>query len=427
MPDEKIRTRLIERACTVAVVLLFSVALLLAGSPFAGCKSSPPAPDAKPAGAEEPAADRQDRVAVLFKDDPESYKIFQSVQEDYRTSRFEEAVNKLETLLAQSPNAPWAEVVQFQLAQSFRVQGRSQEALQHLDLFLERYPVSPEAPYALLYKGEVLLASGKERKGPGGVTPMSRFYLNRALRVFRDIQQTYPEHRDLLAQAVLLSGSTYEELEDSDHAAAMFRRVADEFTDTDYPARALFALAGVLLREGDVEAAERAFGEVTDRLPNSEAAKRAMTRLAELGLVGYPAAPLVIKEWIGEPPPEVKDMKGKATLINFWAIWCPHCKRSIPRLNDIVRTYGERGLNVVGISREREQFEADRIREYVRTNPMLFPTGVDDGARTSAGYAVTGIPRVVLVDAQGRVRWHGHPDYLSEKVIEKVMEQGAGS
>ena len=120
-------------------------------------------------------------------------------------------------------------------------------------------------------------------------------------------------------------------------------------------------------------------------------------------------------------------MKGKATLINFWAIWCPHCKQNIPKINNMIRTHGPRGLNVVGVSRERPRFEAEEIREYIRAHPMLFPTGIDDGARTSAAYAVTSIPRVVLVDAQGKIRWHGHPDYLSDKVIEMVLETGAGS
>jgi len=427
MCDERIKKRSSASAGVTAAVLLLSFALLLAAFCFGGCKSSPPASESASASSGSQAAGGQSRVAGLFKDDPEPYKVFQSVQDDYRASRFEDAVKKLETLLKESPDAPWAEVVQFQLVQALRVKGDYQQALRQVDLFLGRYPSSPDAPNALLYKGEINLRIGKDRKGTGGVNSMSKFYLDRARRVFEEVREKYPAARDLGAQAVLYLGSTYEEMEESARAAEAFRKVVDEYGDTAYPPRALFALAGVALREGDVEAAERAFGEVTDRYPASPEAKRAMSQLEALGLVGYAASPLEIREWIGQPPPEVKDLKAKATLINFWAIWCPHCKQNIPKIGRMAETYASRGLNVVGVSRERAKFEAEAIREYIRTHPMRFPTGIDDEAKTSAAYAVTSIPRVVVVDAEGKIRWHGHPDYLSDKVIEKVLEETAGS
>jgi len=413
-------------AVVLATALLVSFLLAFAGALAPGCKSSGSSSESPKQGAGAGKADQlvgQARVKALFEGDPEHYKIFQSVQADYRSSQLDEAIQKLESLLKESPDAPWAELVQYQLAQALRMRGRLQEAVRQLDLFLEHYPDSPSAPEALLYKGEINLRIGKERKGTAPPNPMSKFYLDKALRIFEEIRKTYPENKELGAQATYFIGSTYEELEDRGHAAEAFRRVVDEFPDTDVPPKALYSLAGVYLSEGDVDAAERTFGEITDRYPRSRMADKARSRLEGIGLVGYSAAPLEIQEWIGEPPPEVADLKGKATLISFWAIWCPHCKRNIPKVDKLAREYGPKGLNVIGLSRERKNFEADAIREYIKTHPMSFPTGIDDGAKTSTAYAVDSIPRIVLVDAQGKIRWHGHPDYLSEKVIQRVLEE----
>jgi len=413
-----------------AAALLSLAAILLAGLLAAGCKCSPSSPEssskaARPGQASE-KLDGPDRVAALFKDDPERYKVFQSVQADYRSSRLDDAIQKLETLLKESPEAPWAELVQFQLAQALTMTNRLPEALRQLDLFLEHYPNSPSAPDAMLFKGEINLRIGKERKGDGPVNAMSKFYLDKALRIFEEIRSAYPDNPEIGAQCLYFIGSTYEEMEDLTRAAEAFRRVVDEYPETDVPSKALFSLAGVYLSEGDVDAAERAFGEITDRDPRSLMADKARSRLEGIGLVGYEAPPLVVKEWIGEPPPEVQGMKGKATLIDFWAIWCPHCKRSIPRIDKLARDYGPDGLNVVGMSRERENFEADAIREYIRTHPMGFPTAIDDGGKTSAAYAVSSIPRIVVVDAQGKIRWHGHPEYLTDKVIQMVLQEPPG-
>lgn len=414
-----------ENAAVLTAALLVSSLLVFGGALASGCKSSGSSSESSKPAAGAGNADQlvgQARVKALFEGDPEHYKIFQSVQADYRSSQLDEAIQKLENLLKESPDAPWAELVQYQLAQALRMRGRLQEALRQLDLFLERFPESPSAPEALLYKGEINLRIGKERRGSGPVNPMSKFYLDKALRIFEEIRKTHPDSKDLCAQATYFVGSTYDELEDRGRAAEAFRRVVDAYPDTDVPPKALYSLAGIYLKEGDVDAAERAFGEITDRYPRSRMADKARSRLEGIGLVGYAAAPLEIKEWIGEPPPEVGDLKRKATLISFWAIWCPHCKRNIPKVDKLARDYGPKGLNVIGLSRERKNFEAGAIREYVETHPMSFATGIDDGAKTSTAYAVGSIPRIVLVDAQGKIRWHGHPEYLSEKVVQQVLE-----
>ena len=42
--------------------------------------------------------------------------------------------------------------------------------------------------------------------------------------------------------------------------------------------------------------------------------------------------------------------RGKVILLDFWATWCPPCKRSIPELVDLQRKYGEEGLVILGVS-----------------------------------------------------------------------------
>jgi hypothetical protein len=56
---------------------------------------------------------------------------------------------------------------------------------------------------------------------------------------------------------------------------------------------------------------------------------------------------------------------------------------------------------------------------------MSYPTGVDDEGKMSEEMAVNSIPCVVVVDPQGRISWHGHPDYLTDRVLEALLKRSS--
>src|SRR5688572_32793535 len=46
----------------------------------------------------------------------------------------------------------------------------------------------------------------------------------------------------------------------------------------------------------------------------------------------------------------LSDYRGKVVLVNFWATWCPPCRKEIPDLVKLQRDYGSRGLQVIGVT-----------------------------------------------------------------------------
>ena len=398
----------------------FLVFLFLCGSGIFGCKSPPsPAPSAPK---QKDATGMPARWEALFQGDPESLKEFQSIQSDFRSSDYKGAAKKLQAMLNRSPEAPWAEVVTFQQALATRMRGDYNGALVQLDSFLKQYPDSPEASKAMLSKGEIFLQMGRGSKTDGPVSPVSKLHFDKAIRIFRHVQKQYPADRGIQAKAEYSIGNTYMVMEDFQKARQAFQRISDEYADTPYAAKAMYLQAEVCVSEGNMDGAERIYGETTNRFPDTRYAKKAKKKLEGLGLVGNKAPRIQASEWIGDPPPEVKDYKGKTILLNFWAIWCPHCKRNIPKMERFLKRYASQGLEVVGISRERKGFETDKIREYVEKHHLSFPTAVDEVGKTSRSFSVTNIPRAVIVDSEGKVRWYGHPDRLTEVVVEGLLK-----
>ena len=108
---------------------------------------------------------------------------------------------------------------------------------------------------------------------------------------------------------------------------------------------------------------------------------------------------------------------GKPVLLEFWATWCPPCRESIPRLNELHAKYKDRGLVIIGVTEE----SAGVIRKFQRATPMDYAVATDSGGKLNREMGVDGIPHAFLADASGKVVWAGHPTNLGEEQIEEVL------
>lgn len=102
-------------------------------------------------------------------------------------------------------------------------------------------------------------------------------------------------------------------------------------------------------------------------------------------------------------PRSIAEWDGKALLINFWATWCPPCRREIPLLNSLRSEYGPRGFEIIGVAVD---FRED-VLEYMKGTPISYPVliGEQDGldAARAFGMETLGFPFTVFTDTRGRV------------------------
>lgn len=130
------------------------------------------------------------------------------------------------------------------------------------------------------------------------------------------------------------------------------------------------------------------------------------------------APELIVEEWLSEKP----DTEGKYVLIEFWATWCPPCRRSLALLNEFHRKFGDE-LVVIGISHESKE---DVLA--LKDHPIEFYSAIDTQSRTKKEFGVVGIPHVVILEPEGHVIWEGFPllkDHeLTGEIIERILEVG---
>jgi peroxiredoxin len=100
----------------------------------------------------------------------------------------------------------------------------------------------------------------------------------------------------------------------------------------------------------------------------------------------------------------LSDYKGKVILLDFWATWCPPCRKEIPGFVDLYKTYKSRGLVVIGVSMDDTDDTPDvkRFAEQLKIDyPILLGFGRDDDLKPAFGELP--LPTSFVIARDGRI------------------------
>lgn len=108
--------------------------------------------------------------------------------------------------------------------------------------------------------------------------------------------------------------------------------------------------------------------------------------------------------------------KGKYVLADFWASWCPPCRKSMPLLKELYNECHDKGLEILGIATR------DKVKDSLRAieeEQMPWPQILSDKNPGAETYGVNGIPHLILFGPDGTIVLRGYPD---EEFLNQVKE-----
>jgi peroxiredoxin len=99
----------------------------------------------------------------------------------------------------------------------------------------------------------------------------------------------------------------------------------------------------------------------------------------------------------------LEEWDGQVVLLNFWAPWCPPCRKEVPDFIALQERYGSRGFSVVGITIDTR----DNAQTFADTMGINYPVLIaeEQGIEIAKRYGnrVGALPYSVLLDRQGRI------------------------
>jgi cytochrome oxidase Cu insertion factor (SCO1/SenC/PrrC family) len=98
-------------------------------------------------------------------------------------------------------------------------------------------------------------------------------------------------------------------------------------------------------------------------------------------------------------------LHGKVVLVNFWATWCPACRRELSTVESTFRLLSHRGVEVLGIDKQEN---ASSVAAFARRSGVTYPVAVDSDGSIAGRYFLPYLPDTFLIGPDGRVVAESH-------------------
>lgn len=112
-----------------------------------------------------------------------------------------------------------------------------------------------------------------------------------------------------------------------------------------------------------------------------------------------------INNWINSPSLNLKDLKGKVVLIDFWTYSCINCIRTLPYLKNWYAKYRNNGFVIIGIHSPEFEFEKNlyNVEDAVKNFGILYPVALDNKFITWRNFNNQYWPAHYLINKEGKV------------------------
>jgi peroxiredoxin len=120
------------------------------------------------------------------------------------------------------------------------------------------------------------------------------------------------------------------------------------------------------------------------------------------------------------------EKKGKVILLNFWATWCPPCRKEMPSMEMLHKKYGGDKFEILAIATDRQG--AKLVKPFIDEKGLTFTVLIDSEGHVQSLYDAYALPMTYIIGKDGLIfeKIIGMVDWYSEesqKYIEELIKE----
>jgi cytochrome c-type biogenesis protein len=127
----------------------------------------------------------------------------------------------------------------------------------------------------------------------------------------------------------------------------------------------------------------------------------------------------------------LSEYQGKVVFINFWATWCPPCKKEMPDIEELYKEYNLNQEEVIflGIANpsttehpNNSDVSIDEIKTFLEDNEYTFPTLFDETGEILKKYNISAFPTTFMIDKEGNIFGYV-PGMMTKDIMVNIINQ----
>ena len=137
-----------------------------------------------------------------------------------------------------------------------------------------------------------------------------------------------------------------------------------------------------------------------------------------------------ITQWLNSASLDIKSLRGRVVLVDFWTYACINCIRTLPYVTRLYDTYRNKGFVVIGIHTPEFPFEkrAANVQSAIQRHGIRYPVAQDNDFATWNAWGNQFWPAQYIVDKSGKIVYShaGEGQYEEmEKLVRKLLDAGS--
>ena len=113
-------------------------------------------------------------------------------------------------------------------------------------------------------------------------------------------------------------------------------------------------------------------------------------------------------------------LHGKVVLVNFWATWCPPCRKEMPDLEALYEEFKGQGLLILAISEE----DISKVKPFIAEHHTTYPVLLDPGGKVHQLFEGQGIPQSFVYDRDGKLTAEAMDMRTRKQFLEMLAQAG---
>lgn len=116
----------------------------------------------------------------------------------------------------------------------------------------------------------------------------------------------------------------------------------------------------------------------------------------------------------------LSDYKGKVILLNFFATWCPPCRREMPSIQTLHNKMKGKNFEIVCVSVDRG--DKNKVINFIKSGGLTFKVLLDSDGSAADKYSVTSIPATFIIGKKGNIvnKVIGERDWADDDIVKEL-------